>query len=400
MCETASFTARVSVKTRRAEFPTTEDASLRKDGRRKASEVLKRSLKALAGDQQLGTFLNHVLAVLTEQLGGLASSLWLLDGTRRHLCLHSICEGGRAVTAEESGHPFAQRPHRIPKSSPTWTAIQAKRPFVQYDPARDTGYFPPVLRKLFADLGVRALIWLPLVFGDDLIGVLAVRMSEERAVDGEELELAHALAQLVTVALELTRRAEQAKQAAIAVEREKLANEQASKLAKTNAALKQSLHALAEDPDLNSFLGHLLAEMARQFETDVSAVFVIERTERKLFPHLIYEDGHLIRGKDSDHPIVKNPRVFADDDPVWLAFCRNQPVIRRNPQSDTSRGWTEAHRAYYTKKELPEFSMCRSFSEGKSSGPLPYSSAISGTLIKRRSNSRRTLACKRPWRFS
>ena len=136
MCETASFTARVSVKTRRAEFPTTEDASLRKDGRRKASEVLKRSLKALAGDQQLGTFLNHVLAVLTEQLGGLASSLWLLDGAKRHLCLHSICEGGRAVTAEESGHPFAQRPHRIPKSSPTWTAIQAKRPFVQFSTTR------------------------------------------------------------------------------------------------------------------------------------------------------------------------------------------------------------------------------------------------------------------------
>jgi hypothetical protein len=225
-------------------------------------------------------------------------------------------------------------------------------------------------------------------------------MSEERAVDDDELELAHALAQLVTVALELTRRAEQAKQAAIAVEREKLANEQASKLAKTNAALKQSLQALAEDPDLNSFLGHLLAEMARQFETDASAVFVIERPERRLFPHLIYEDSRLILGKDSDHPIVKNPRVFADDDPVWLALCRNQPVIRPDPQSDTSRGWTEAHRAYYTKKELPEFSMCRSFSEGKSSGPLPYSSAISGTLIKRRSNSRRTLACKRPWRFS
>ena len=358
------------MKTRRAEFPVTEDASLRKHGRRKASEVLKRSLKALAGDQQLGTFLNHVLAVLTEQLGGLASSLWLLDGAKRHLCLHSICESGRAVTAEESGHPFAQRPHRIPKASPTWTAIQAKHPFVQYDPTSDTGYFPPVLRELFADLGVRALVWLPLVFGDDLIGVLAVRMSEERAVDDEELELAHALAQLVTVALELTRRAEQAKRAAIAVEREKLANEQASKLSKTNAALKQSLQALAEDPDLNSFLGHLLAEMARQFETDASAVFVIERPERRLFPHLIYEDGRLIRGKDSDHPIVKNPRVFADDDPVWLAFCRNQPIIRRNPQSDTSRGWSEAHRAYYTKKGIT----------GILNVPLIFGGEVVGTL--------------------
>jgi signal transduction histidine kinase len=358
------------VKNRRAEFPPTDDASLHKDNGRKASEVLKRSLKALAGDQQLGTFLDHVLAVLTEQLEGLASSLWLLDGAKRQFFLHSICEGGRVVAAEESEHPFAQRPYRITKASPTWAAIQAKRPFVQYDPASDTGYYPPVQRALFAKLGVRALVWLPLVFGDALIGVLAVRMSEERAVDDEELELAHALAQQVTLALELTRRAEQGKQAAIAVEREKLANEQASKLAKTNAALKQSLQALAQDPDLNSFIGHLLVEMARQFQTNASAVFLLEPPKRRLFPHLIYENGNLIRGEDSDHPIVKNPRVFADDDPVWLTFCRNQPLIRRNPQTDTTLGWTKAHRAYYRKKGIT----------GILNVPLIFGGEVVGTL--------------------
>ncbi len=366
------------MKNRRAEFSRTDDASLREDSRRKAGEVLKRSLKALAGDQQLGAFLDQVLAVLTEQLGGLASTLWLLDNDKRHLCLHSICEDGRVVAARESRHPFAQKPYRIATADPTWIAIEAKRPFVQYDPASNVGYFPSVQRALFSKLGVRALVWLPLVFGDDLIGVLAVRMSKECAVDDEELELAHALAQQVTVALELTKRAEQGKQAAIAVEREKLANEQASKLSKTNAALKQSLQALAQDPDLNSFLGHLLVEMAHQFETNTSAVFIIQRPNRRLFPHLIYENGHLIRGEDSDHPIVKNPRVFADDDPVWLTFCRNQPVIRRNPQSDTSLGWTQAHRAYYTRKGIT----------GILNVPLIFGGEVVGTLALQFSDQR------------
>jgi signal transduction histidine kinase len=336
----------------------------------KANEVLKRSLHALAIDRQLNTFLGHVLAVLTEQLGGLSSTLWLLDDDKRHFCLHSVCEGGRVVSAEESGHPLADSPHRIPTADPTWIAIQEKLPFVQYDPASNVSYFPPVQRALFAKLGVRALVWLPLVFGEDLIGTLAVRMSESCAVDEEELELAHALAQQATLALELTRLAEQAKQAAIAHEQEKLAKEQASKLSKTNAALKQSLQALAQDPDLNSFLGHLLVEMAYQFETTSSAVFVIVRPERRLFPHLIYENGRLIPGKDFDHPIVKNPRVFADDDPVWIAFCRNQPIIRRNPQSDTTLGWTEAHRAYYTKKGIT----------GILNVPLIFGGEVVGTL--------------------
>ncbi len=368
----------VSVKNRRAEFPSTNDALLREDTGRKAGEVLKQSLKALAGDQELSTFLDHILAVLTEQLGALASSLWLLDGNKRHFLLHSICEGGRVVAAEQSGHPFARRPYRIPKDGPTWSAIQAKRPFVQYDPAGDSDFFPPVQRALFAKLGVRTLVWLPLVFGDDLIGILAVRMSQERPVADEALELAHALAQQVSVALELTRLAEQAKQAAIANEREKLANEQASKVSKTNAALKQSLQALAQDPDLNSFLGHLLVEMARQFETNASAVFVVQHPSRRLFPHLIYENGHLIRGENSDHPLVKNPRMFADDDPVWLTFCRNQPVIRRNPQSDTTLGWTQAHRAYYTRKGIT----------GILNVPLIFGGEVVGTLALQFSDQR------------
>jgi hypothetical protein len=375
---------RVSVKNRRAEFPPTDDASLCKDSERKASEVLKRSLKALAGDQKLGTFVDHVLAVLTEQLGGLASSLWLLDSAKRHFCLHSICEGGRVVAAAESGHPFAQRPYRITKASSTWSAIQAKRPFVQYNPASDASYYPPVQRALFAKLGVRALVWLPLVFGDDLIGVLAVRMSEERGVGDERLELAYALAQQVSVAVELTRRAEQARQAAISQEREKLANEQASKLFKTNAALRQSLQALAQDPDLNSFLGHLLIEMAHQFGTTSSALYVIMRPERRLMPHLVYENGRLIPGIDSGHPVIKNPRVYALDDPVWLAFCRNQPMIRQNPQSDTTLGFTEAQRAYYREKGITGLLNVPFLLAQKSLARSRYSSVITGSLIRRR----------------
>jgi signal transduction histidine kinase len=158
--------------------------------------------------------------------------------------------------------------------------------------------------------------------------------------------------------------------AVISVEREPLSSERPSKPSKTNTALQQSLQALAEDPDLNRFLGHLLVQMAHQFETNSSAVFVIERPDRRLLPHLIYENGHLIRGEDSDHPVVENPRVFAADDPVWLTFCRGQPVIRRNPQSDTTRGWTEAHRAYYTKKGIT----------GILNVPLAFGGEVVGTL--------------------
>jgi signal transduction histidine kinase len=159
-------------------------------------------------------------------------------------------------------------------------------------------------------------------------------------------------------------------QAVIPVDREPLSGQRPSKLSKTNTALQQNLQALAEDSDLNRFLGHLLVQMAHQFETNSSAVFVIERPDRRLLPHLIYENRHLIRGKDSDHPILKNPRMFAANEPVWLTFCRGQPVIRRNPQSDTTLGWTEAHRDYYTKKGIT----------GILNVPLAFGGEVVGTL--------------------
>ena len=159
-------------------------------------------------------------------------------------------------------------------------------------------------------------------------------------------------------------------QTANPVERRPLPSEQVSKFSKANNALRQSLQALADDPDLNKFLGHLLIELARQFETNSSAVFVIERPQRRLLPHLIYDKGHLIRGEDSDQPVVRNPRLLAADDPVWLTFCRGEPVIRHDPQSDTTRGWTEAHRAYYTEKGIT----------GILNVPLAFGSEVIGTL--------------------
>ena len=44
-----------------------------------ANEVLKRSLNGLARDKNLHSFVDQVLVVLTEQLGGHSSTLWLID---------------------------------------------------------------------------------------------------------------------------------------------------------------------------------------------------------------------------------------------------------------------------------------------------------------------------------
>ena len=122
----------------------------------------------------------------------------------------------------------------------------------------------PAQRDHFSALGIQSLVGIPLVLGEQLIGMLSVRMAVDRRIDNETLEFAQALAQQATLALELERLAEQSKQTALVVEREQAARQRAAELAKANEALRECLDALASVPELDEFLGQVMVAMTRQ----------------------------------------------------------------------------------------------------------------------------------------
>jgi GAF domain-containing protein len=112
---------------------------------------------------------------------------------------------------------------------------------------------------------------IPLVFGQQLVGALSVRMVGNRKIDQEDLDFAQSLAQQATLAIELARLAEQAKQTALATEREKAAQERATEMAKANEALRGCLDALASVPELDEFLGQVMGAMTRQLGAAIIA---------------------------------------------------------------------------------------------------------------------------------
>jgi transcriptional regulator with GAF, ATPase, and Fis domain len=103
----------------------------------RSNELLRRSLDALARDQRLQSFVDQVLIVLTEQLGGHSSTLWLIDVQVRKGYLHSVFEDGRVVSGAESDHPNARKPREWASDNPSWIALQMKRPFFLADPIHD-----------------------------------------------------------------------------------------------------------------------------------------------------------------------------------------------------------------------------------------------------------------------
>jgi PAS domain S-box-containing protein len=269
----------------------------------RANEVLRRSLDGLARDKRLQSFVDQVLLVLTEQLGGHSSTLWLVDIQRRRGHLHSVCQDGRVVAAEDSDHPNARQPREWSSDDPSWITLQMRHPFLLNDPINDPQLrYTPAQRARFAALDIRALVLIPLVFGEQLIGLLSVRIVGNRQVDGADLEFAQSLAQQATLALEMARLAEQAKQTALAIEREQAARERAVELAKANEALRGCLDALASVPELDEFLGQVMGAMTRQLGAASSVLRLRNFEKNVLTLDLVFQDGRVMTAAEAKYP--------------------------------------------------------------------------------------------------
>jgi signal transduction histidine kinase len=132
--------------------------------------------------------------------------------------------------------------------------------------------------------------------------MLTVRIGVKRRIDEEELEFAQALAQQVTLALELARLAEQTKQSALVIERELAARERAAELAKANEALLECLDALASVPELDEFLGQVMAATTRQLSASSSALFLRKDDENFLTLDLVFHDGDVLTPAEAKYP--------------------------------------------------------------------------------------------------
>jgi signal transduction histidine kinase len=251
-----------------------------------------------------------------------------------------VCQDGRVVAAQHSDHPNAREPRQWSSDDPAWIALQVKRPFVHYDAVNNPQATPtPAHRAYFSSLGVRSLVWLPLVFGEQLIGVLSVRITVNRQIDDEELAFAQALAQQVTLALELARLAEQAKQTALVVEKERAARERAAELAKANEALLECLNALALVPELDEFLGQVMIAITRQLGAASSALRWRNHQQNCLTLDFVFQDGRVMTPAEAKYPEnlqsipLDEPRMF--ESPATVLHLLDNLVAM-----------PEAHRSY------------------------------------------------------
>ncbi|MGD2139432.1 MAG: GAF domain-containing sensor histidine kinase [Burkholderiales bacterium] len=187
------------------------------------SEMLIQSLNFLATESNLDKFLGHVLKVAVQQMGGVGGTLWFPDPLTRSTRLYLEYLDSRIVPATESHHPAVLKPPPIggaPVSTfPTGHAET-------YVLSGEVSGMPEANRAYINSLGVHTLLTVPMMLGKETVGWICVRSSKSDPVDLErKIFLAEALAGQATLAVHMARLTEQARQAAILEERNRIARD-------------------------------------------------------------------------------------------------------------------------------------------------------------------------------
>lgn len=122
----------------------------------------------------------------------------------------------------------------------------------------------------FEGIGTKTKAIVPIFVAGEFIGIVGFdNTKQRRAIDTAELAALETAAGVIGAAMHRERLVDDVRR-----ERERAAEERVTELAKANQVIRGNLERLASEPDLGSFMGHMLLEAVRQFDADSGAVIV------------------------------------------------------------------------------------------------------------------------------
>lgn len=187
------------------------------------SEMLIESLGFLTAESNLDKFLGHVLKVTVQQMQGVGGTLWFPDPATRSIRLHLEYLDARIIPAADSHHPAVLHPLPVGGRPVSTFPRDRAETYVLSD---EVAGMPEENRAYINSLGVRTLLTVPMVLGKETVGWICVRSSKADPVELEsKIYLAEALAGQATLAVQMARLSEQARQAAVLAERNRIARD-------------------------------------------------------------------------------------------------------------------------------------------------------------------------------
>ena len=309
----------------------------------KANSALQQMLCVLAKSPQLDAFLEQVLRTISEQVESNYTVLWVFNTEAKQAHVSRVYYNAQVTIPHLDFLPLNVQTQPLPSSESLWMRKVLEGQPCLLEDAPNNPLISPQGRQHVLERGVKTVLCLPLLLDDAVLGSFNITFATPRIMRPEELETLQALTHQATLAFQLTRLAEAAKQAAIAREQEKAAQERVAELAKANEALKHTLDLLATEPTIDAFLGQVLAILTDQLQAASSSLWLFDWDAQTSNLHLVCQQGQIIPGAQAGYPSTVLPFADFRDDPGWRTV-----VNERRPwvhEAATSSSFTEAIRS-------------------------------------------------------
>ncbi|MCC3420050.1 MAG: GAF domain-containing sensor histidine kinase [Microcoleus sp. PH2017_01_SCD_O_A] len=285
----------------------------------KANHLLKQTVDLLATEPDLNRFLDYVLKAFSEQFDAPLIQYWESPEPGDIAYLRLACRNGQILTAADlpndclvTGVPI------LPELAGYGNFQTRQRYYVIEDIPTDPielALFSPLnfdLETWCTEHGIRKMINIALMWSEKATSSLILYFPSDRHLSDRQIELMCALAQQVTLAIQLTQLAEIKQSEAIARAQEQAAHESVTELVKANTALKQSLDTLATDPDLDRFIGYTLKLIAEQLDAPRIEYWVHSDREDRAYSYLTYCQGQTLKSSDPSAQVGLDVTPFLD----------------------------------------------------------------------------------------
>src|SRR2546421_1679204 len=224
-------------------------------GLAKANAVIRANLERLAGQTDLHSFMGHMLLEATRQFDAVSGAVIVLKDSLQQWRIVAHVRDGQPAEP-----PFAAS---VPVSGSPFTArfAELREPMYLEIARQETEIWPGVLAFHRSEGAVGSVVY-PLVFGARSVGFLVLTF-QRNAEDVQKSELLVALAQQATLAVQLTRLAYSAKEAAVLMERTRIGQEIHDGLAQSFTGILLQLGAVEEFPSCKKRGSELAVTLSR-----------------------------------------------------------------------------------------------------------------------------------------
>jgi signal transduction histidine kinase len=201
-------------------------------------------------------------------------------------------ETARITEKIREGDPLTSKPGSIDTRDAAWEQVCRSRAPLVIQGVAESPLVGGDARLWASYHGLETLLVVPLLWGNEVIGVVSIFNRERRVYRPGEIEMAQALVHLATLALQLHRMAQERQESALVEERNRMAREIHDTLAQGFTAIIFQLEAALEvaEEDRRGAAVHIERALTQSRESLAEA----RRSVRELRPQPL-EGGDLIR---------------------------------------------------------------------------------------------------------